>query len=177
MPVGAGRDLPAHQERGEAVLDDRLDRLAAVAGGVADAGPDHAGVRRDRAEHQLDVGDVMDRVAPVALEQGQASDHRLDGCDSHGEAAFRRLLVWRVIGSRLRASALDGTGRESGDETLLGVHEADQDRDRGQYAAGGQELPADDVLADEQAQAHRHRPGVRAEREGQRRTGTRSRSR
>src|SRR5687767_7361985 len=50
-----------------------------------------------------------------------------------------------------RASTLHRTRGQSRDQTALRIHKSNEDGDCGQYAAGGEKVPSNDVLSDELA--------------------------
>jgi hypothetical protein len=83
VPQAARRCRLADDERCDVVVEHRPERHAAGARGVAEAGADKAGVGCHVGDDQLDVGDVVDRIAPGPARKRQARQLRRDGRDAH----------------------------------------------------------------------------------------------
>jgi len=82
VPEAARRRLLSGHERRDVVLQHRLERPAAHSAGVGEAGADQPPIGGHVGDHDLDVGHVLDRVAPSAAPQRQARKLGLDRLNS-----------------------------------------------------------------------------------------------
>ena len=88
----------------DVVVEHRLERPAAHPAGVAEAGAGEPGLGRHVGDHQLDMGHVLDRIAPGAARQRQPRELGLDRLDAHWPASPLCVLVGRQDVSRCRAT-------------------------------------------------------------------------
>jgi hypothetical protein len=82
VPEAARRRLLADHEGRDVVVEHRLERPAADATGVGKASADQPGLRGHVRDHELDMGHVLDRVLPSAL-QRQPRECGHDRLDPH----------------------------------------------------------------------------------------------
>src|SRR5690606_34402014 len=83
VPDRARVDRLSEEERAH-LLEHGEDRAAADTGGVGEPGADDPGVGADVGGDDLDVGDVVDLVAPVPLGEPDAGELVVDLVDLHG---------------------------------------------------------------------------------------------